>query len=55
MSSKKVITIEKTNELRSLNSPSEKAKAGETDKEGESKETENLFFFFVIFLSAMPG
>lgn len=36
--------IEKTNELRNLNSPSEKAKIGETDKkertEGESKETE---------------
>ena len=36
--------IEKTNELRNLNSPAEKAKTGETDKkertEGESKETE---------------
>jgi hypothetical protein len=36
--------IEKTNELRKLNSPTEKAKTGETDKkertEGESKEDE---------------
>ena len=36
--------IEKTNELRNLNSPTEKAKTGETDKkertEGESKEVE---------------
>ena len=36
--------IEKTNELRNLNSPSEKAKTGESDKkertDGESKETE---------------
>lgn len=36
--------IEKTNELKNLNSPAEKAKTGESDKkertEGESKETE---------------